>query len=64
MPSRPAALCTPGIGRGGAVELVVNRTDDPGTWTYGEGTVHHFAWNVDDRENHAETKNQLEQIDI
>lgn len=32
--------------RGGAVELVVNRTDSPGTWRYGEGTIHHFAWNA------------------
>ena len=47
-------------GRGGAVELVVNRADDPGTWTYGEGTVHHFAWNVEDLENQQEIKNELE----
>lgn len=47
-------------GQGGAVELVVNRADDPGTWTYGEGTVHHFAWNVETLANQAEIKNELE----
>jgi glyoxalase family protein len=47
-------------GRGGAVELVVNRTDDPGTWTYGEGTVHHFAWNVENLVNQQEIKNEME----
>jgi glyoxalase family protein len=46
--------------QGGAVELVVNRADDPGTWTYGEGTVHHFAWNVENLENQQEIKNELE----
>lgn len=46
--------------RGGAVELVVNRTDDPGTWTYGEGTVHHFAWNVDTLDNQQEIKEEME----
>lgn len=35
-------------GRGGAVELVVNRCDDPGTWAFGDGTIHHFAWDLED----------------
>ncbi|GHH39347.1 VOC family protein [Lentzea cavernae] len=47
-------------GQGGAVELVVNRTDDQGTWTYGEGTVHHFAWNVVDLGNQQAIKNEME----
>lgn len=46
--------------RGGAVELVVNRTDDPGTWRYGEGTIHHFAWNAETLENQDELKFEIE----
>ncbi len=47
-------------GRGGAVELVVNRTDDPGTWRYGEGTIHHFAWNAENLANQDELKFAIE----
>lgn len=47
-------------GRGGAVELVVNRTDDPGTWRYGEGTIHHFAWNAEHLANQDELKFAIE----
>jgi glyoxalase family protein len=47
-------------GLGGAVELVVNRTDDPGTWIYGAGTIHHFAWNADTLENQDELKFEIE----
>ncbi|MDT7554423.1 MAG: glyoxalase family protein, partial [Pseudonocardiales bacterium] len=46
--------------RGGAVELVVNRTDDPGTWRYGEGTIHHFAWNAETLQNQDELKFTIE----
>lgn len=46
--------------RGGAVELVVNRTDDPGTWRYGEGTIHHFAWNAETLENQDALKFAIE----
>jgi glyoxalase family protein len=46
--------------RGGAVELVVNRTDDPGTWRYGEGTIHHFAWNAETLQNQDELKFAIE----
>ncbi len=46
--------------RGGAVELVVNRTDDPGTWRYGEGTIHHFAWNAETLENQDALKFDIE----
>ena len=46
--------------RGGAVELVVNRADEPGTWRYGEGTIHHFAWNAETLENQDELKFAIE----
>ncbi|WP_028923013.1 VOC family protein [Pseudonocardia acaciae] len=46
--------------QGGAVELVVNRTDDPGTWTLGEGTIHHFAFNAETLENQDELKFAIE----
>jgi glyoxalase family protein len=46
--------------RGGAVELVVNRTDDQGTWRYGEGTIHHFAWNAGNLQNQDELKFAIE----
>ncbi|HEX4249561.1 MAG TPA: ring-cleaving dioxygenase [Pseudonocardia sp.] len=46
--------------RGGAVELVVNRTDEPGTWRYGEGTIHHFAWNAETLANQDELKFAIE----
>jgi len=48
--------------QGGAVELVVNRTDEPGTWRYGEGTIHHFAWNAETLENQDELKFEIEGI--
>jgi glyoxalase family protein len=51
-------LRTPG--QGCAIELVVNRTDDPGTWRYGEGTIHHFAWNAETLENQDELKFAIE----
>jgi len=47
-------------GLGGAVELVVNRSDDPGTWIYGAGTIHHFAWNADTLKNQDELKFEIE----
>jgi glyoxalase family protein len=46
--------------RGGLVELVVNRADDQGTWRFGEGTIHHFAWNAETLENQDELKFQIE----
>jgi glyoxalase family protein len=54
------AVGSPEIGN--AVELVVNRTEEPGTWRYGSGTFHHFAWNMDNLENQAEVKFDLEGI--
>jgi glyoxalase family protein len=46
--------------RGGLVELVVNRTDDQGTWRFGEGTIHHFAWNAETLKIQDELKFQIE----
>jgi glyoxalase family protein len=48
--------------RGGAVELVVNRTDDPGTWRFGEGTIHHFAWDAESLENQDAVKFEIEGV--
>ncbi|WP_028936451.1 VOC family protein [Pseudonocardia spinosispora] len=45
---------------GNHLEIVVNRTDDQGTWHYGAGTHHHFAWNVDTLENQDALKNEIE----
>lgn len=49
-------------GRGGSVELVVNRTDDPGTWTFGDGTIHHFAWDMEDSANQDAVKFEIEGV--
>jgi glyoxalase family protein len=48
--------------QGGSVELVVNRTDEPGTWRYGEGTIHHFAWNAQTLENQDALKFEIEGV--
>jgi glyoxalase family protein len=45
---------------GNVVELIVNRTEEPGTWRYGAGTVHHVAWNADSLENQDEVKFDIE----
>ncbi|SFJ38344.1 glyoxalase family protein [Amycolatopsis sacchari] len=45
---------------GNHLELTVNRKDDQGTWSYGAGTYHHFAWNVDTLGNQAEVKFDIE----
>jgi glyoxalase family protein len=47
---------------GNMVELVVNRAEEPGTWRYGAGTFHHFAWNLDALDNQAELKAELEGV--
>jgi glyoxalase family protein len=49
-------------GGGNSVELVVNRTDEPGTWRYGEGTIHHFAWNAETLENQDALKFEIEGV--
>ena len=48
--------------RGGSIEVVVNRTDDPGTWTFGNGTIHHFAWDVESHENQDAVKFEIEGV--
>ncbi len=48
--------------RGGSVELVVNRTDDPGTWRFGAGTIHHFAWDMEDHANQDAVKFDIEGV--
>lgn len=45
---------------GNYVELTGNRTDDQGTWRYGAGTYHHFAWNLDNLDNQNSIKNEIE----
>jgi glyoxalase family protein len=45
---------------GNFVELRGNRTDPQGTWRYGAGTYHHFAWNLDTLENQEAVKFDIE----
>lgn len=45
---------------GNYVELTGNRTDAQGTWRYGAGAYHHFAWNLDTLENQNEVKFDIE----
>lgn len=45
---------------GNHLEITVNRTDDQGTWSYGAGTYHHFAWNVSTLENQDAVKFEIE----
>ena len=45
---------------GNVVELTGNRTDEQGTWRYGAGAYHHFAWNLDNLENQNEVKFDIE----
>ena len=48
--------------RGGAIELVVNRQDDPGTWRLGAGTIHHFAWDMESYENQDAVEFEIEGV--
>lgn len=45
---------------GNFIELTGNRTDEQGTWRYGAGTYHHFAWNLDTLANQEEVKFEIE----
>lgn len=47
-------------GHGNHLEIAVNRADDQGTWHYGAGTHHHFAWNADTLDNQDELKFEIE----
>lgn len=48
--------------RGGSIELVVNRRDEPGTWRFGDGTIHHFAWDMESYENQDAVKFEIEGV--
>lgn len=45
---------------GNHLEITVNRKDDQGTWGYGAGTYHHFAWNVATLDNQSDLKFEVE----
>jgi glyoxalase family protein len=45
---------------GNFIELNANRKEDQGTWSYGAGTYHHFAWNRETLENQDEVKDSIE----
>ncbi|WP_345750861.1 ring-cleaving dioxygenase [Microbacterium rhizophilus] len=45
---------------GNYIELTGNRTDEQGTWRYGAGTYHHFAWNLQTLENQDAVKFELD----
>lgn len=45
---------------GNHIELVANRKDEQGTWRYGAGTYHHFAWNLASLKNQDEVKFGIE----
>ncbi len=47
-------------GRGRWIELVENPDSPPGTWFFGEGTVHHAAWDIGDADAQLEMKVWLE----
>jgi glyoxalase family protein len=47
-------------GRGRWVEVVENPESPPGTWFFGEGTVHHCAWDIVGPEPQLELKGWLE----
>ncbi|MGW4484833.1 VOC family protein [Amycolatopsis sp. NPDC004368] len=46
--------------QGNHLEITVNRADEQGTWRYGAGTLHHFAWNADTLQNQDELKFEVE----
>lgn len=45
---------------GNWVELRGNRTDKQGSWRFGAGTYHHFAWNFDTLANQESAKFRIE----
>ena len=47
-------------GRGRNVEIVEDKDSPPGTWFFGEGTVHHCAWDIGESESQMELKGWLE----
>jgi glyoxalase family protein len=47
-------------GRGNSVELLHEPGLEPGTWRFGEGTVHHCAYDIGDGKTQQELKDWLE----
>jgi glyoxalase family protein len=47
-------------GHGKVVELVEEPDVEPGTWKFGEGTVHHVAWDAVTSESQQELKDLIE----
>lgn len=47
-------------GHGRSIELLHEPDVPPGTWRFGEGTVHHAAYDVGDPESQQELKDRLE----
>jgi glyoxalase family protein len=47
-------------GRGRYVEVIEDPDEPPGTWFFGEGTVHHCAWDIGDEGSQLELKGWLE----
>ncbi|MDV8079742.1 VOC family protein [Rhodococcus sp. IEGM 1370] len=45
---------------GNHIELTANVSEDQGTWHYGAGTYHHFAWNLDTLDNQDQVKFGIE----
>jgi glyoxalase family protein len=45
---------------GNHVELTANISEDQGTWHYGAGTYHHFAWNLNTLDNQDAVKFDIE----
>lgn len=45
---------------GNWVEVLGNRGEDQGSWSYGAGTYHHFAWNLDSLANQEEVRYDIE----
>ncbi|MCQ4128214.1 VOC family protein [Rhodococcus erythropolis] len=45
---------------GNHIELTANVSEDQGTWHYGAGTYHHFAWNLDTLANQDQVKFGIE----
>jgi glyoxalase family protein len=45
---------------GNLIELTGNRADEQGTWRFGAGTYHHFAWNLGTLENQEQVKLDIE----
>lgn len=49
-----------GAGQGRYVELTHQPDLPPGTWFFGEGSMHHAAWNIQNAENQLKLKGWLE----